>query len=195
MERERGIKSHTDRVDPTEARDLVSRAFSNGASDDEIARLTGLASSTIYSLRNEDMAFVLRGTHDAIMKALRDNEDARAFSDGTRVSAKWTCAMIHGLMAQGWTAEKQQELLRQNLGITGRFVFTTIRRLHNNLYYTNEQAMRWLVSEIGDATGPSNRSKKFAQRNGYFPTKHYDSRGELIVSSLPKEKRQAIEGV
>lgn len=195
MERSRGVIRGTDRIDPTETTRLIRQARANGASDDELARLTDLAPSTIQSIRTTDVAFVLRDTADAVRRALAGNEDLRAFSPGSLVSAKWTRAMIHGLMAQGWPAAKQQEILRENLGVSGRFIFTAIRDIHDNLQYGNERSMYWLVSQIGNASGPSSRSRAFAQRNGYFPTKHYDSKGELIVSSLPKEMRQGIEGV
>lgn len=195
LERSRGVIAGTDRVDPTETAKLIRQARANGASDDELARVTGLATATIQKIRTRNVNFVLRDTADVVRRALQDNEDLRAFSDGSLVPAKWTRAMVHGLMAQGWPAAKQQELLRENLGVSGRFIFTAIRGIHDNLYYVNERSMYWLVSQIGNATGPSKRSMAFAERNGYFPTKHYDSKGELIVSSLPKEKRQGIEGV
>lgn len=195
LERARGVKRDSDRLDPAETLELLQRANQNGASDDEIAKLTGLSSSTVYNIRHGISKFVRRATRDAVVQALRDNEDARAFTTGTKVPAKWTRSMVHALMAQGWPAHKQQQIIQENLGVPARFIFSVLRNLHDNIYYSNEQTMRWLVSEIGSAKGPSTRSMAFAERNGYFPTKHYDNEGNLVVRSLPKELRHRFEGV
>ena len=190
-----GEQLPTDKVDVSEARDLILRAVSNGASDCEIGRITGLASQTIWDLRHGKRTRIQRDTHDKIRKALENNTDMRNFRDGTRVDATYTLAMIHGLIAQGWPILKQRELIEQNMGRPAGFIRSVLSRQYPGVHYANEQAMRWLVSQIGDTLGPSSRSRAWAKNNGYFPTKHYDFNGKLVVSSLPKEMRQAIEGV
>ena len=184
-----------DRVDATQARELVLRAVSHGTTNVELERITGVSSQVFWDLRNSDRKYISRRTHDAICRTLTDNTDLRAFAPGTRVNAKYTLAMIHGLIAQGGPPEKQRELLRTNLGINGGFLKGVAAQQWSNVSYENEQNMRWLVSQIGDTQGPSPRSRAWARRKGYFPTKHYDTAGNLVVSSLPKELRQGIEGV
>jgi hypothetical protein len=103
--------------------------------------------------------------------------------------------MINSLSAQGWTLKHQREILQNNLGISAGFLPGISCGVWNEIWYANEQAIRWLVGEIGDATGPSKRGAAQSRRQGHFPTKHYDNNGDLILKSLPKEVRQEIEGV
>lgn len=193
--RERGERLPTDRVDATEALDLVLRAVANGVTNCELGRMTGLSSQTFWDMRHRVTTQISRRTHDKIVRVLRDNTDLRDFKRGTRVPAHYTRTMIRALCAQGWTQEKQREVLQQNTNVSGGFIKGVTCDNYPHVYYANEQAIRWLVSQIGDARGPSRNSIAWGARNGYYPTKHYDFDGKLIVSSLPDEVRQGIEGV
>lgn len=185
----------TDIVDGTEAYELVLRAVSHGTSDGELSRITGVSTHTFGKLRRTGPKPIQRSTHDLIVRALRDNTDLRSFTRGKRVPANYTITMIHALSAQGWTHEKLREILRTNLDTSGAFINTVTYRKTDHVYYESDMAIRWLVAQIGDTRGPSNRAALMARTRGYFPTKHYDVEGNLVVKSLPKEVRQSIEGV
>lgn len=191
-----GVQSPDDLIEAQEAFDLVFRAFSHGTSNMELSRITGLSGQTFSDIRNHKHKLMKRKTRDAIVRHLADNDDLRSFKPGSRVPAKYCVTMSHALSAQGWSQVKQQELLETNLGKTAGFIRgVTSYNAYANVCYENDQAMRWLVRQIGDATGPSTRSMSWARKRGYFPTKHYDVEGNLVVKSLPKELRQSIEGV
>lgn len=177
LARQRGVVSPTDRLPVEEARELVCRAFSNGASDTEIARLTGLRKVAIQKLRLGRTSYITRDSNTRIIRALADNEDIRAFSPYSRVPADWTRQMIYGLCAQGWSMKHQRQLLRDNKGIDGGFMQSVTSGNYPNVYYKHQQAMYWLVNQIDDATGPSTRTAKWAAREGHLPVRFYDYKG------------------
>lgn len=195
LARERGVRYPYDKVDPTEARELVLEARKNGASDRELERITGVNRSNLFDLRAGTTSYIRRKSHDKITAALRDNTDLRAFDKGTLVPVDWTRAMIYGLMAQGWSQLHQQEIIVHNLKRPAGFIRSATNRKHPTIQYSNEQAMRWLVSQIGDARGPNERTAKWARRNGYFPCRYYSRNGTLRASTLPKDLRREIESV
>lgn len=195
LSRQRGVTHPYDKVDPTEARALILEAAHNGASDREIEKITGVNRSNLYDLRIGTTKYIRRKTHNKIIAALRDNTDVRAFNKGTLVPVGWTRSMIYGLAAQGWPLHQQQDLIATNLKRPAGFIRSATSGKHPTTLYSNEQAMQWLVTQIGDKQGPNKRTARWAARNGYFPCKYYNRHGNLLRSALPKELRQGIESV
>lgn len=103
--------------------------------------------------------------------------------------------MVKSLAAQGWTFGHQRDILYNNLGVNAGFIQSVCMSTNTNCYAGNEAHIKWLVRAIGDASGPSARSMTIMKNRGVFPTKHYNLKGDLIVSTLSPQQKQFIKRV
>lgn len=184
-----------DLIDPADAIEAINRALNEwDLSIREVARLTGLPHDTISMIRRGKRKRITRRISNTIIRSLQ-NEHSRAIQENTRVPAQWSAQMVRSLIAQGWTMQHQRDILQNNLGISAGFIPSIGRGTNQMCYARHEENVKWLVRAIGDASGPSLRSMTIMKNRGVFPTKHYNLKGELIVSTLSVEQRASYKRV
>lgn len=189
IQRKKGIQFDNDLIDPTPAREAIAVARQNGLTIEEIVRLTQYSKPALYRL---DSGFTKRIRRDAskrIITALSDSNN-RDISPTSWVDATWTRQMVYALMAQGWSKPHLRDILRNNRGVNGKFLGIVVAKPY--VKQTREQNrldMLWLVSAIGNRSGPNIALAGYMRKRGYFPVKHYTSEGKLIPQTLTKEQK------
>lgn len=128
-------------------------------------------------------------THRRILQTLNET-DIRAFQATTLVPIDKSRQIVCSLSAQGWAWDHQADIVALNLNRSGAFLKHLNSPGKAMILKQNEDVMLWLEKNIGGKLGPAKKSKTWAWKNGYFPLKHYDARGDLIASSLTAEQRR-----
>lgn len=127
-------------------------------------------------------------------KGLEDDMD-RDLLPGTRIDVKKSQQIIRSLCAQGWTQQHQKYIIENNLNQPGGVILHVMRSERKYTVKHIEDRLIWLANAIGDRQGPSKIISVKMQNMGYFPLKHYNLKGDLIVSTLSAEQRAQLKSV
>lgn len=141
-----------------------------------IAAATGLEPINLRSIAEDQRIYVYAETASAVAGVTAEILERRA----AFVPARIPRMQIRALQAQGFTLMMLTTLSGQKgNGLSwvkdrSAVVRQDIARRTATLY-----------NEIGDREGPSQRTKSWARRNGYYPSIHYDEDMNLIPGSIP----------
>ncbi len=184
-----GIKHPEDLVDAMPVIRALENATSMGIPLVEVASATGLQRSTVQKILSEGRKRVQRQVHDPIMRLYGDPTTVTRYIDDTRlVPSKLYRWKMEALLAQGWTWEMINKMLRDNGRPSGwtRHVTTSKSR---TLVYRTAMHVDWLVEQIGDRHGPSTLNKKRMLARDVYPLFHYTEDGKLIRKSITEEQK------
>ncbi len=191
--RARGVEFPGDLLPAGETRSLLKRAMKRGLTQTEITRLTGVTRPTLWRILNGHPT-VRRSTANTLHRVLVDDEN-RHIRPGTRVPTVRPRHIIRCLEAQGWSLDHLEEIIENNLGVSGSCIDSPLRQDRKTITAVNAKKIDWLYENIGDRVGPSKSLITKMMNRGFFPSKHYNANGEILVSTLSPEQRDALARV
>lgn len=193
-QRKWGVESPLDQFPVGPTRQLLRDANAFGTTFREMEKLTGYSRRDLQRIANGNRKTIRRETRDTIHRAIPD-PDIRAYLPDTLVPIAKAKQIARSLSAQGFSLDHQAEILRNNLGVSGSFVKHLAHPYRRQIFKKNEDIMLWLEKEIGIRTGPGKKCVTWAKKNGFYPLKHYDAKGKLLVSTLSADERRRLRGL
>lgn len=124
--------------------------------------------------------------HRETAKAITAVTPARLERCAARVPARIPRMQARALQAQGFTLRALGEMCGVAHGLAWVPLDTEFVAQHV------ARRMARIYQEVGDREGPSQRTKDWARRNGFYPAIHYDEDMNLIPGSLPGRREECL---
>lgn len=160
-------------------------------------RLTGIQRLTFQRILNSKVHRVRLDTARKVVRFLSERDGPRALNPSSLVPVARSHQIVLSLLAQGWPVPAQRDILTRERGIPAGFIGGLANRVPNRtlIRWENAQQLVWLADYVGDAVGPSKRTRNYWTKHGHFPLRHYDGTGQLMPATLSPEQRAKYEGV
>lgn len=180
-----------DHVDPAPYIAIIEAAHKRGMSYAEMARVTGLTSEMLRFTKKK--RFIYLSTAQKIAK-LR-NDEVRALRSHSLLPAKKGIQVLHSLGAQGFSHRHVAWIVENNLRVPGNNIPNLNKADRQYITKKTMDILLWLEKEIGAKQGPSAISRSKQLNRGYFPLKHYNVNGDLMLNTLTPEQKVLYRSV
>lgn len=160
---------------------LVESWIAAGGTAIAISRASGLTPDVIYGLLREARPTVRRTTVDALGATTLDDVMAH-LPERSLVSSATAMRQVRCLMAQGFTG---RWIVEQVGGKTEQSNLAFVVQNRQQITVKMARDIDALARRVGNAQGPSTRTRSIAVKRGWWPLAAYDDLGNLDLRHYP----------